>query len=747
MKSSSNPARSPSSSSADYSQSAIIFSRSLLQFIDGRQCRLPTTYIGVQRQGEDPSSTSSPLPSRRTSSSSRGQGEPSTNEVVVGSSADGLKEVAADGEDDDDDNDSWVVPTHEIMTASYTGTTSGAMSSPVLCDSDQHDNNNNDDEGGMNQEQTKVAPIIYRIPTNLDDKTTTTATVTTTISTTGRRMTTREKKQLKYQVKQAQHAVRKEERQRLHEERISTAKKEKAERKRLKKLAWQSKLHEQVKDPQEPSQEESETKTVVQQMHISVVGKSANATIMCRSSTVEEFPKKEEKNTQSHELGKDGDRIIIPNKADAPATSTIVITASQKGGVGTTPALFPLPTPAMLTPAATCLARDKGMLLTPYNLREQHVDASSTKTSSTTTSRLRRRRTSILDPILSEQWAKQLLNDALIPADISRSKEEMRPMAYRIVPEVWKRLCPDSLWTTLTSASVAMEENFFDDDDDVTANAAVPAYPTTSQRYDKKGGASVNGIQTQIHGSSTGEGTTTTTLSTIATTTNSCYYSPCHDDEYSLARLRHPCSSSTAATSSASSNYDEDAYLIFQHLHQHSTNLHIACGALFGCDFLLYDGHRDERHSFAGLRIYCCNSRRSVKDSTSGDGEEEKDEVKKNRDGIHNDQLLPIPSAYDMAGFVRTMNSARKIALLATVVREEVQHEEDHGEGGEDDANSSPQPPRRMTTTSSKPSYRIAIVDLALEKVLTAPTHIRKGNTKKRRSEDDAANGLAKRKF
>ncbi len=481
-----------------------------------------------------------------------------------------------------------------------------------------------------------------------------------------------------------------------------------------------------MKDPQEPSQEDSETKTVVERLHIPLVGKSANATIICRSSTVEEFPKKEEKNSQSHELvGKDGDRII-PKKADAPATSTNVITASQKGGVGTTPALFPLPTPAMLTPAATCLARDKGMLLTPYNLREQHADASSTKTSSTATSRLRRRRiTTNMDPILSEQWAKQLLNDALIPADISRSKEEMRPMAYRIVPEVWKRLCPDSLWTASTSVSAAMEGN----DDDTATAATASVYPTTTQA------------------SSTGGGTTNTTLSTIATT-NSCHYSPCHDDEYSLARLRHPCSSSTAATSSsASPYYDEDAYLIFQHLHQHSTNLHIACGALFGCDFLLYDGHRDERHSFAGVRIYCCKSRRSSRDDTSGDVKEEKEEENKNRDGIHNDQLLPIPSAYDMAGFVRTMNSARKIALLATVVREEVQHEEDHGEGGEDDANSSPQPPRMMTTTSSKPSYRIAIVDLALEKVLTAPTHIRKGNTNKRRSEDDAANGLAKRKF
>jgi hypothetical protein len=253
MSSSSNPpARRSSSSSSnadddDYSHSAIIFSRSILQFIHGRQCRLPTTYIGVRRQGgEDPPLSSLSLASDRlpSSSSSTGQVVPSIDVgIVVGSADDRLKEEGhGAAEKDDDDDDSWVVlPTHEIMNASNSSTASGAVSSSVFRYADQHDINNNDDddddEGEMIQEQTKVAPIIYRIPTNLDDKTTTTTTAANTTTTTGRRMTTREKKQLKYQVKQAQHAVRKEERQRLHEERISTAKKEKAERKRLKKLA------------------------------------------------------------------------------------------------------------------------------------------------------------------------------------------------------------------------------------------------------------------------------------------------------------------------------------------------------------------------------------------------------------------------------------------------------------------------------------------------------------------------------
>ena len=45
--------------------------------------------------------------------------------------------------------------------------------------------------------------------------------------------------------------------------------------------------------------------------------------------------------------------------------------------------------------------------------------------------------------------------------------------------------------------------------------------------------------------------------------------------------------------------YDKDAFAIFKQLHQNSQlHLDLACGTLFGCDFLLYDGKRafDETH-------------------------------------------------------------------------------------------------------------------------------------------------------
>eukprot|EP00956_Cyclotella_meneghiniana_P044313 scaffold311888_cov119-Cyclotella_meneghiniana.AAC.2 len=63
------------------------------------------------------------------------------------------------------------------------------------------------------------------------------------------------------------------------------------------------------------------------------------------------------------------------------------------------------------------------------------------------------------------------------------------------------------------------------------------------------------------------------------------------------------------------------------------------------------------------------------------------------------------------------MNTARKLALVATVVR-----------------------------SADNPNVaRIAIVDLALEAILTAPTHVKKGNTEKRRFVGDTSE-LAKRK-
>jgi len=119
--------------------------------------------------------------------------------------------------------------------------------------------------------------------------------------------------------------------------------------------------------------------------------------------------------------------------------------------------------------------------------------------------------------------------------------------------------------------------------------------------------------------------------------------------------------------------FDSDVAAVVQVLHT-GTHLHISCGAKFGCDYLLYDGTRQERHAFAGLRV--------VETTTQ--------------------TAFPLPSAYDLAGYVRCLNTAGKLALLATVIRDD---ESTTGRGGSG-------------------LCRVAIVDLALEKI--APTTSRR---------------------
>jgi tRNA splicing endonuclease len=129
--------------------------------------------------------------------------------------------------------------------------------------------------------------------------------------------------------------------------------------------------------------------------------------------------------------------------------------------------------------------------------------------------------------------------------------------------------------------------------------------------------------------------------------------------------------------------------VVFEYLFK-ETSYHVSCGAKFGSDFLVYDGPRSQRHAFAGLRVLL-----PTKDT----------------------QNLPLPSAYEMAGYVRCLNTAGKLALLATVVEER--------------------------TEDGPPIYRVAFVDMALEKILTAPTHQKYGRTEKRR---DISRTLAKNK-
>jgi hypothetical protein len=193
-----------------------------------------------------------------------------------------------------------------------------------------------------------------------------------------------------------------------------------------------------------------------------------------------------------------------------------------------------------------------------------------------------------LDDEFSKTLAAQL-KQSMLAAEKVRQGEDLRPMAYQVVPEVWTRMRPDSL---------------------------------------------KDGV----------EGTTTTVKPNIGITVAL--------DDWSLVTMRQ-CQ-----------HLSDSANTALVDLFYHHSPLHVSCGIKFGCDYLLYDGPRNERHAFAGLRV-----------------------------------LAGAGNPYDLAGYVRGLNTAGKLALVASV---------------DDDG-------------------RIALVDLALEKILSAPTHLKRKRIKARK--------------
>lgn len=517
-------------------QSAILFTSALVQHLEKHpRLRFPGTYVGVRRVRPTGGLREEVLRRKHVYSKS--------------------EDNSAGGDDENGDEDDVWVP----------NVIDGSSSVRTAMDGENTKTNTASEIFAADAVDPKS--IVYKV-INSDG--------------TERRMTKKEKKRLRYKLKNAKHDAIKEDKRIQHEERIKEAKKGKRERKRLKKLAWKKKQ-------QLAKQELEGTKEL-------------------EGATVE--PKQENKTQQPEQTAgcniKDDQSNTEPQTETNNSPSTPIIEtfdeelAAMKGERKGIP-------PVMLTPAATCVALD-------LNVFKSSVTQERTVT--------------VFDTDLSREWAI-MLKQSMSPAEEYRGKEDMRPMAYMVVPEVWKRLRPDSM---LDISDTANEEDRMDADGD---------------KYE--------GEQTEENGS---------TLSASILS------------QHTLSLVRGP-----------SPQFDSTAHLVFQHFHQHS-NFHVACGARFGCDLLLYDGRRDERHSFAGLRVY----------STGKDGR------------------LPLPSPYDMTGFVRVMNTARKISLIATVVRDE-------------DANTA----------------RIAIVDLCLEKVLTVETHIKKGNFEKRRSVEDTASGLSKK--
>lgn len=201
-----------------------------------------------------------------------------------------------------------------------------------------------------------------------------------------------------------------------------------------------------------------------------------------------------------------------------------------------------------------------------------------------------------IDDNLAQEWALAL-KQSMLPAEQTRQMEDIRTMAYHLIPEVWTRFRPGSLSTPSSSESGPISQS-----------TCVSLSKQTTETFEVHPQRDNSWGQNQ-----------------------ECEL----DAGWRFVQMR-PLSCSS---------FDNDLAAVVKVLY-HNSSLHFSCGAKFGCDLLLYDGPRSERHAFAGLRLI-------------------------NHTGAEQTDSFPVPSAYCMAGYVRTLNTAAKLALLAYVCMEE----------------------------------------------------------------------------
>ncbi|KAL3932825.1 MAG: hypothetical protein SGARI_003860, partial [Bacillariaceae sp.] len=249
----------------------------------------------------------------------------------------------------------------------------------------------------------------------------------------------------------------------------------------------------------------------------------------------------------------------------------------------------------------------------------------------------------------SQEWAVLLKEKRILPAEEYRSKEDLRPLAYKLHPEPWQRLRPSLEETPLATKKRRRDAT------------------CSGDKNSKAGAEAVKPIQIP----------------------KSC--------DWAAMTCRPPCAAAALPLSSKSSpllSHDDMLSIVFEYIYR-ETSYYVSCGAKFGSDFLIYDGPREERHAFAGLRVLSPQFSPKSDDETGG--------------------VLPLPTAFSLTSYVRCLNTAGKLALVATVVPEENHR------------------------------YQVLLIDVALEKVLDAPTHKRKrkgGSNQQKRK--DITKNLAK---
>lgn len=249
------------------------------------------------------------------------------------------------------------------------------------------------------------------------------------------------------------------------------------------------------------------------------------------------------------------------------------------------------------------------------------------------------------DHSLSQEWANRLKEQCVLPAEAVREKEDLRPLAYRLQPEPWQRLRP------------SLEEN---------------------------------SVATLRRGKRPQEAPTALDLN------------PKPRDWVPLTCRPRFLPSTLERTDAV--QHDDILSIVFEYIHR-ETPYYISCGAKFGSDFLVYDGPRDKRHAFAGLRVLSCFTNSMTKKPAKTDQVSLEEEQIKMQSASTVE--LPLPTAYSLTGFVRCLNTAGKLALLATV--------------------------DEVTDENEKKRYRVAIVDVALEKVLDVHKRKNRGRSKKKK--------------
>ena len=206
-----------------------------------------------------------------------------------------------------------------------------------------------------------------------------------------------------------------------------------------------------------------------------------------------------------------------------------------------------------------------------------------------------------------------VIRGVLAAAEGERMKEKgTRELPYTIRPEPWSRLCPDRAATEdrdALSARVKKRAKVAAPDCE-TENAASSEGSKSMPKEDSPDAAALSSSSSSSAASATAN--------------------PGKKSE--IPPSCHQTMSFSPVPSAPS-----PLYAVYNYLH--SLNLHVSCGAKFGCDYLVYDGDREDRHAFAGIRIYSDSS---------------------------------LPTAPEITGYVRALNTANKISILVCCKKTQV---------------------------------------------------------------------------